>query len=81
MPLFEEALKLATAALGAEHSDTLLYKNNLAGAYQTADKLDRALPLYEETLRARKSKLGPDHPDTLISMNDLAIAYRAVWPT
>jgi hypothetical protein len=50
--------------LGADHPDTLLSRNNLAGAYQTAGDLGRAIPLYEQTLADRTRVLGADHPIT-----------------
>ena len=49
--------------------------NNLAGAYQAAGDLGRAIPLYEQTLADRQRVLGADHPDTLTSRNNLAAAY------
>ena len=36
--------------LGADHPHTLTSRNNLAGAYQAAGDLGRAIPLYEQTL-------------------------------
>jgi tetratricopeptide (TPR) repeat protein len=63
------------ARLGPEHPDTLATRNNLAGAYYAAGKLDQALPLCEEALKLQKVRLGPDHPDTLHSMNNLAGGY------
>ena len=51
--------------LGADHPDTLTSRNNLAGAYQSAGRLDEAIPLYEQTLADRERVLGADHPDTL----------------
>ena len=52
-------------------------RNNLAGAYESAGDLDRAIPLYERTLADRERVLGPDHPDTLTSRNNLAGAYES----
>jgi len=75
LPLLEETLRLRKAKLGPDHPDTLNSMNNLAGGYQAAGQLDKALPLYEETLKLKKAKLGPDHPDTLTSMNNLAAGY------
>ncbi len=75
VPLFEEALELATTQLGADHTDTLSSMNGLAEGYLAAGKTDLAVPLIEDTVRLRKAKLGSDHPDTLRSMNDLAVAY------
>ena len=50
--------------------------NNLAVAYQSANKLDLALPLYEETLAIKKVKLGADHPETLATMRNLGWGYQ-----
>ena len=36
--------------LGEDHPDTLTSRGNLAGAYQAAGDLGRAIPLYEQTL-------------------------------
>ena len=61
--------------LGPDHPSTLTARNNLAGAYQTAGRLDEAIPLYEQNLEDRTRILGPHHPDTLTSRNNLANAY------
>ncbi|CAM5473626.1 Tetratricopeptide (TPR) repeat protein OS=Streptomyces griseomycini OX=66895 GN=FHS37_007764 PE=4 SV=1 [Streptomyces griseomycini] len=47
--------------LGEDHPDTLASRNNLAGAYESAGDLTRAIPLYERTLRERVRLLGEDH--------------------
>ncbi|WP_311136985.1 SAV_2336 N-terminal domain-related protein, partial [Streptomyces griseomycini] len=41
----------AERLLGDDHPDTLASRNNLAGAYESAGDLTRAIPLYERTLR------------------------------
>ena len=51
--------------------------DNLAGAYQAAGDLGRAIPLFEQALADRQRVLGEDHPDTLASRNNLAVAYQA----
>ena len=61
--------------LGPAHPSTLTSRNNLAGAYCDAGRLDDAITLYEETLEDRTRILGPHHPDTLISRNNLAYAH------
>ena len=63
--------------LGPDHPSTLTARNNLAGAYQTAGRLDEAIPLYEQNLEDRTRILGPHHPDTLTARNNLAGAYQA----
>ncbi|MFF2805561.1 tetratricopeptide repeat protein, partial [Streptomyces sp. NPDC058051] len=50
---------------------TLLARNNLAGAYESAGDLGRAIPLYEQTLTDRIRVLGEEHPATLTSRNNL----------
>ena len=63
--------------LGPDHPSTLTARNNLAGAYQTAGRLDEAIPLYEQNLEDRTRILGPHHPRTLTARNNLAYAYQA----
>jgi hypothetical protein len=52
--------------LGAEHPDTLNSRNNLAGAYESAGQLDKAIPLYEATLTDCERVLPADHPLTIM---------------
>ncbi|MFD0209624.1 tetratricopeptide repeat protein [Streptomyces hirsutus] len=61
---------------GPDHPDTLVSRDNLAGTYEAAGDLTRAIPLYEATLADRERVLGPDHPDTLTSRNNLAYAHQ-----
>ncbi|MFE7583601.1 tetratricopeptide repeat protein [Streptomyces gardneri] len=42
----------------------LAARNNLAGAYQSAGDLGRAIELYKQTLADRVRVLGEDYPDT-----------------
>ncbi|MEU3622492.1 tetratricopeptide repeat protein, partial [Amycolatopsis coloradensis] len=63
--------------LGPDHPNTLTSRNNLAGAYQAAGDVGRAIPLYEAALADSERVLGPDHPNTLTSRNNLAGAYQA----
>jgi tetratricopeptide (TPR) repeat protein len=51
--------------------------NNLAMAYQEAERLDDAVPLIEETLKKTLAKLGDRHPTTIVTMQNLATAYRS----
>jgi hypothetical protein len=74
-PQLERSVQLRTAQLGADHSDTLDSKNQLAELYRAQAKYDRAEPLYQEVLVARVAQLGADHPKTLRSKHDLAGLY------
>ncbi len=77
IPLFERGLATRTRMLGEDHPQTLVSRNDLAGAYQSAGDPGRAIPLFEATLDDRRRVLGNDHPDTLASRNNLAAAYRS----
>ncbi|MGW7729858.1 tetratricopeptide repeat protein, partial [Streptomyces canus] len=74
---FQRALAARERVLGDDHPDTLVSRNNLAGAYQEAGDLGRAIPLHERTLTDCERVLGDDHPYTLISRSNLAYAYQA----
>ena len=71
-----ESVTQAGEALGPGHPDALASRNNLAGAYREAGRLDEAIALFEQTLEDRTRMLGPDHPSTLTSRNNLASAYQ-----
>ncbi|MFE3202065.1 tetratricopeptide repeat protein [Embleya sp. NPDC059237] len=58
----QRALTARERVSGAEQPDTLASRNNLAGAYELAGDLGRAIPLYERTLTESERTLGPDHP-------------------
>ncbi|MET8687321.1 FxSxx-COOH system tetratricopeptide repeat protein [Streptomyces sp. NPDC004732] len=74
---FHRALTANIRMWGADHSDTLMLRNNLAYAYESAGDVGRAVPLYEETLADCLRVLGADHPDMLTSRNNLAAAYES----
>jgi len=66
---------------GEDHIQTLIVRNNLAGAYQTAGNLAKAITLFEASLAGRRRVLGNVHPETLTSCNNLAFAYRKAGDT
>jgi tetratricopeptide (TPR) repeat protein len=74
---YNRSLGSATRMLGEDHPSTLLSRNNLAYAYESAGDLGRAVPLYERTLADYVRVLGEDHPNTLVSRNNLAYAYES----
>ncbi|MEU8393665.1 tetratricopeptide repeat protein, partial [Nonomuraea sp. NPDC048892] len=51
---------------------TLITRNNLAGAYQSAGDLVRAVSLYEATLADSERVLGGDHSTTRTVRGNLA---------
>ena len=70
-----ESVTQAGDALGPDHPDTLNTRNNLAGAYRAAGRLDEAITLSQQNLKDSEDLLGPHHPHTLTTRNNLASAY------
>ena len=70
-----DSVTQACDALGPHHPDTLASRNNLAGTYRDAGRLDKAITLYEQTLEDSIRVLGTDHPSSLTSRLNLAGAY------
>ncbi|MFE6053974.1 FxSxx-COOH system tetratricopeptide repeat protein, partial [Kitasatospora sp. NPDC056446] len=77
VPAFRRVVAARVRILGGNHPDTLVSRNNLAGAYESAGDLDRAIPLFERVLDNSERVLGDDHPQTLITRNNLARAYES----
>jgi hypothetical protein len=48
---------------GADHPDTLISRNNLAGAYRDAGNQGRAIPPFEQALADRMRVRYPPHPN------------------
>ncbi|OPC76542.1 hypothetical protein B4N89_46895 [Embleya scabrispora] len=59
---FQRAVTARERASGPDHPDTLDSRNNLAGTYESAGDLGRAIPLYERTLADAERVLSPGHP-------------------
>ncbi|MGP3690489.1 tetratricopeptide repeat protein [Streptomyces sp. IBSNAI002] len=68
-------------ALGPDHLDTIACRHNLAGAYQGAGDLQRAVPLFERALEDAERTLGATHPLTLAGRNNLAETHRQAGRT
>jgi tetratricopeptide (TPR) repeat protein len=82
---FDEALAVIdlligeheSTVLGPDHPDTLMLRDGLARAYESAGRLGVAIPLFEANLADMERVLGADHPDTLTSRNNLAVAHES----
>ena len=94
IPQYRGALADCERVRGADHPDTLRWRNNLAMAYRAAGRTAEAIPLLERTLADCERVLGADHPDTNAAREDLAaltggprrhrrarsrLLYRPVW--
>ncbi len=63
-------------AQGADHTDTIAVRNNLAFLYMMMEEYDQAAPLFEQVLEQWTLLFGEDHQNTLKAMNNLARVYQ-----
>ena len=71
------AVEVIEDVLGPDHPDTLIARDDLAGAYEDVGRFDEAIELSERVLADQERVLGPDHPKTLTVRNNLASAYHS----
>ncbi len=76
-PLFLNAESLRRQHLGADHTDTVVSLNNLAGLYYAQGFTAKAEPIYLQALEASRRINGPDHDHTLTTLNNLGVLYSA----
>ena len=57
---------------GTRSTRTLDYMQQLASAYQVADRIDLAISVLTASLEQREAALGPGHPQTLTARSQLA---------
>ena len=70
--------------LGAEHPDTLMSANNLAGSLSNQGKHLEAEQMLHAALASLQRVLGPAHPNTLqiaSNLKDVRVRIRATPPT
>jgi tetratricopeptide (TPR) repeat protein len=71
--LFERALSIREARLGADHPDTANSLNNLALILREQGDLEGARRLHERALAIREARLDADHPRIAQGLNNLAL--------
>ncbi|HXP18191.1 MAG TPA: FxSxx-COOH system tetratricopeptide repeat protein [Streptosporangiaceae bacterium] len=74
---WQSLLAASGRALGADHVQTLAFRDLLAGACEAAGQLEDAIDLTLISVGERERIQGPDHPDTLTARTSLARVYRA----
>jgi tetratricopeptide (TPR) repeat protein len=74
---WKSMLAASGRALGSEHPRTLEIRDHLAGAFESAGRLEEARELAQLSLAEREQVQGPDHPDALTSRTNLARIYRS----
>ena len=62
--------------LGAEHPDTLAVMGNLANAYLSQGRWNKAEQLNVQIMEMRKKLLGAEHPHMLMIIGNLVLTYQ-----
>jgi tetratricopeptide (TPR) repeat protein len=75
--LYERALRIGEAALGAEHHDVGTVANNLGLVLQALGDLPGARVLYERALRIGEAALGMKHPTVATYADNLGLVLQA----
>ena len=70
--MYERALGIYEAQLGADHPDMAQSLNNLAGLYASQGRYGEAEPLYARALGIMRARLGGNHPNTQMVAMSLA---------
>jgi len=77
-PLLRRALAIDEAALGVQHRDTVMDRDNLADVLVSTGRYGEAEPLLRRSLEIRENALGPDSPQTASSLASYAQALQAL---
>ncbi|MBK9305240.1 MAG: tetratricopeptide repeat protein [bacterium] len=73
---YAEAVELSTAVSGADHPNTLLFRNDYARALAGLGDDEAAVKQLRVVLATRERVLGADHPETSITRVDLGRSLR-----
>jgi CHAT domain-containing protein/Tfp pilus assembly protein PilF len=77
-PLLRRALTIDEAALGVQHRDTVMDRDNLADVLLSTGRYGEAEPLLRRSLEIRENALGPDSPQTASSLASYAQVLQAL---
>jgi tetratricopeptide (TPR) repeat protein len=75
IPLLEGVLAELEKIAVLDQRAAFANRNNLAGAYMAAGRLDEAIAVYKQLLTDASHVLGPDRREVLSTKNNLASAY------
>jgi tetratricopeptide (TPR) repeat protein len=65
----------STRLLGPAHANSVMSRDRLALAYESAGRMADAVGVFAGALTDRERNLGPEHPETIVARGRLAHAY------
>ena len=72
---WQAMLVTSTRRLGSGHANTVVARDRLAAAYESAGRFVEAIAAFQQGIADRERSLGPEHPDTIRARGYLAHAY------
>ena len=72
---WQSMLTTGTRLLGTGHANTVLARDRLAVAYESAGRFGDAIAVFSSALADRERNQGHEHPDTITARGHLAHAY------
>jgi tetratricopeptide (TPR) repeat protein len=72
---WQSMLTTGTRLLGTGHANTVLARDRLAVAYESAGRFGDAIAVFASALADRERNQGHEHPDTITARGHLAHAY------
>jgi tetratricopeptide (TPR) repeat protein len=74
---WQSMVSTSTRLLGPAHANSVVARDRLAAAYETAGLSADAIAVFQTALADRERNQGPDHPETIAARGHLAHAYQS----
>ena len=74
---WQSMLTTSTRLLGAAHANSVVARDRLAAAYESAGRSAEAISVFQAALTDRERNQGPEHAETIAARGHLAHAYQS----
>jgi tetratricopeptide (TPR) repeat protein len=74
---WQSMLATSTRLLGPAHANSVVARDRLAAAYESADRSSEAISVFQAALADRERNQGPEHAETIAARGHLAHAYQS----
>jgi tetratricopeptide (TPR) repeat protein len=74
---WQSILATSTRLLGSAHANSVVARDRLAAAYESAGRSAEAISVFQAALTDRERNQGPEHAETIAARGHLAHAYQS----
>ena len=74
---WQSVLATSTRLLGPAHANSVVARDRLAAAYESAGRSSEAISVFQAALADRERNQGPEHAETIAARGHLAHAYQS----